>query len=77
MQTDSRIFLQVYKDYMLCMLFFPQRNQDLNMQVGTLSNSEGELLEANHRLREMLERLKEELRSVRSQAEKAQHETER
>ncbi|XP_064176078.1 centrosomal protein of 83 kDa-like isoform X2 [Anguilla rostrata] len=53
------------------------RNQEMSVQLGTLGRSEAELLEANHRLREMLDRLKEELRTARSQAEKAQHEAER
>ncbi|MFT7812576.1 centrosomal protein of 83 kDa [Arapaima gigas] len=55
----------------------PQHNQDLSAQLGALSHSESELLDANQRLREALERLREELRSTRSQAERSQQEAEK
>ncbi|XP_074553934.1 centrosomal protein of 83 kDa isoform X2 [Halichoeres trimaculatus] len=54
-----------------------QQNQELSVQLGTLSHSESDLIETNKRLRETLERLREELRMSRGQAEKSQHEAER
>ncbi|KAM9407160.1 centrosomal protein of 83 kDa isoform 1-T1 [Salvelinus alpinus] len=54
-----------------------RQNQELGLQLGTLSHSEAELLESNQRLRDTLERAREDLRSARSQAEKTQHEAER
>uniref|UniRef100_A0A8C9SZJ3 Centrosomal protein 83 n=1 Tax=Scleropages formosus TaxID=113540 RepID=A0A8C9SZJ3_SCLFO len=54
-----------------------QLNQDLNAQLGALSHSESELLDANQRLREALERLREELKAARNQAERAQQEAEK
>uniref|UniRef100_A0A4W5RZL8 Uncharacterized protein n=1 Tax=Hucho hucho TaxID=62062 RepID=A0A4W5RZL8_9TELE len=54
-----------------------QQNQDLGLQLGTLSHSEAELLESNQRLRDTLERAREDLRSTCSQAERTQHEAKR
>uniref|UniRef100_A0A673XXL0 Centrosomal protein 83 n=1 Tax=Salmo trutta TaxID=8032 RepID=A0A673XXL0_SALTR len=54
-----------------------RQNQELGVQLGTLSHSEAELLESNQRLRDTLERAREDLRSARSQAERTQHEAER
>ncbi|KAJ8006822.1 hypothetical protein DPEC_G00111210 [Dallia pectoralis] len=54
-----------------------QQNHDLGVQLGTLSHSEADLLEANQRLRDTLERTREDLRSARSQADRTQHEAER
>uniref|UniRef100_A0A674AT86 Centrosomal protein 83 n=1 Tax=Salmo trutta TaxID=8032 RepID=A0A674AT86_SALTR len=54
-----------------------RQNQELGLQLGTLSHSEAELLESNQRLRDTLERAREDLRSARSQAERTQHEAER
>ncbi|KAM4037773.1 centrosomal protein of 83 kDa isoform 2-T2 [Anomaloglossus baeobatrachus] len=50
---------------------------DLKTQVFSLSESENNLLCANEKLRELVERLKQENRCARSQAEKAQQDTER
>ena len=55
----------------------PQRNQELSTQLGTLSQSESELLDTNQRLRDSLERVREELRNTRTQMEKTQQEAER
>uniref|UniRef100_A0A8C2B5Y3 Centrosomal protein 83 n=1 Tax=Cyprinus carpio TaxID=7962 RepID=A0A8C2B5Y3_CYPCA len=49
----------------------------LNLQIGTLSHSESELLDTNSRLRESLERVREDLRSARTQMERTQQEAER
>ncbi|XP_069048604.1 centrosomal protein of 83 kDa [Lepisosteus oculatus] len=54
-----------------------QQTHELQIQVSTLSQSESDLLDANHKLKELLERLKEELRNARGQAEKAQSEAEK
>ncbi|CAN9508148.1 unnamed protein product [Ophioblennius macclurei] len=54
-----------------------QKNRELGLQLGTLSHSESDLMEANQRLRETLDRAREELRTARAQAEKSQHEAER
>ncbi|XP_034145852.1 centrosomal protein of 83 kDa isoform X2 [Esox lucius] len=54
-----------------------RQNHELGVQLGTLSHSEADLLETNHRLRDTLERTREDLRSARSQAERTQHEAER
>lgn len=54
-----------------------QQNAELNLQIGTLSHSESELLDTNSRLRESLERVREELRSTRTQIERTQQEAER
>ncbi|XP_028426042.1 centrosomal protein of 83 kDa isoform X2 [Perca flavescens] len=54
-----------------------QQNQELGVQLGTLSHSESDLMETNQRLRETLDRLREDLRTARSQAERSQHEAER
>lgn len=54
-----------------------QQNAELNLQIGTLSHSESELLDANSRLRESLERVREDLRSARTQMERTQQEAER
>lgn len=60
----------------LCCYRF-QQSAELNLQIGTLSHSESELLETNSRLRESLERVREDLRSVRTQTERTQQEAER
>uniref|UniRef100_A0A8C1CXB7 Centrosomal protein 83 n=1 Tax=Cyprinus carpio carpio TaxID=630221 RepID=A0A8C1CXB7_CYPCA len=54
-----------------------RQNAELNLQIGTLSHSESELLDTNSRLRESLERVREELRSTRTQIERTQQEAER
>ena len=54
-----------------------QQNQELGVQLGTLSHSESDLMETNQRLRETLDRVREELRTARGQAERSQHEAER
>ncbi|XP_026183261.1 centrosomal protein of 83 kDa isoform X2 [Mastacembelus armatus] len=54
-----------------------QQNQELGVQLGTLSHSESDMMETNQRLRDTLERVREELRTARAQAEKSQHEAER
>nr|XP_020490433.1 centrosomal protein of 83 kDa isoform X1 [Labrus bergylta]XP_020490434.1 centrosomal protein of 83 kDa isoform X1 [Labrus bergylta] len=53
------------------------QNQELGVQLGTLSHSESDLKEANQRLKETLDRVREELRTTRGQAERSQHEAER
>uniref|UniRef100_A0AAQ5XZD4 Centrosomal protein 83 n=1 Tax=Amphiprion ocellaris TaxID=80972 RepID=A0AAQ5XZD4_AMPOC len=53
-----------------------QQNQELGVQLGTLSHSESDMMEANQRLRETLDRVREELRTARGQAEKSQQEAE-
>lgn len=58
-------------------LLVQQQNQDLQVQLGTLSHSESDLMETNQRLRETLDRVREELRTARTQAEKSQQEAER
>ncbi|KAM9328529.1 centrosomal protein of 83 kDa isoform 2-T2 [Pholidichthys leucotaenia] len=54
-----------------------QRNQELGVQLGTLSHSESDLMEKNQRLRETLDRVREDLRMARAQAERSQQEAER
>ncbi|XP_054911705.1 centrosomal protein of 83 kDa-like isoform X1 [Poeciliopsis prolifica] len=54
-----------------------QQNQELSVQLGALSRSEGELMDANRRLRETLDRVREEARATRAQVERSQHEAER
>uniref|UniRef100_A0AAY4EQ25 Centrosomal protein of 83 kDa n=1 Tax=Denticeps clupeoides TaxID=299321 RepID=A0AAY4EQ25_9TELE len=54
-----------------------QRNQEINVQLHTLSQAESELVETNQKLRDSLERIREELRNARTQIEKTQHEAER
>ncbi|XP_039647720.1 centrosomal protein of 83 kDa isoform X2 [Perca fluviatilis] len=54
-----------------------QQNQELGVQLGTLSHSESDLMETNQRLRETLDRLREDLRTARAQAERSQQEAER
>nr|XP_020456958.1 centrosomal protein of 83 kDa [Monopterus albus] len=54
-----------------------QHNQDLGVQLGTLSHSERNLMETNKQLRETLDRVREELQVARAQAERSQHEAER
>ncbi|XP_036977911.1 centrosomal protein of 83 kDa [Acanthopagrus latus] len=54
-----------------------QQNQELGVQLGTLSHSESDLMETNQRLKETLDRFREELRTARAQAERSQHEAER
>ncbi|KAK2858796.1 hypothetical protein Q5P01_003416 [Channa striata] len=54
-----------------------QQNQDLQVQLGTRSHSESNLMETNQRLRETLDRVREELITARAQAEKSQREEER
>uniref|UniRef100_A0A673M9J1 Centrosomal protein of 83 kDa n=1 Tax=Sinocyclocheilus rhinocerous TaxID=307959 RepID=A0A673M9J1_9TELE len=56
---------------------FISQNAELNLQIGTLSHSESELLDTNSRLRESLERVREDLRSARTQMERTQQEAER
>ncbi|KAJ6656375.1 hypothetical protein lerEdw1_003878 [Lerista edwardsae] len=53
-----------------------QHIHDLQLQVASLSRSESDLLESNRKLKEMLERLKHDCRTARSQAEKAQIDSE-
>ncbi|KAM4712014.1 centrosomal protein of 83 kDa [Anableps anableps] len=48
-----------------------QQNQELGVQLGALSRSERDLMDANQRLREALDRVREELRATRAQAERA------
>uniref|UniRef100_A0AAQ5X8A8 Centrosomal protein 83 n=1 Tax=Amphiprion ocellaris TaxID=80972 RepID=A0AAQ5X8A8_AMPOC len=52
-------------------------DQNCGIQLGTLSHSESDMMEANQRLRETLDRVREELRTARGQAEKSQQEAER
>uniref|UniRef100_A0A672J765 Centrosomal protein 83 n=1 Tax=Salarias fasciatus TaxID=181472 RepID=A0A672J765_SALFA len=54
-----------------------QQNQELGVQLGTLSHSESDLLETNQRLRETLDRARDGLRTAQAQAEKSQQEAER
>ncbi|XP_061922631.1 centrosomal protein of 83 kDa-like isoform X3 [Entelurus aequoreus] len=54
-----------------------QKQQELCGELGTLSRSEAELMEANQHLRAKLDNMREELRNVRAQAERSQHEAER
>uniref|UniRef100_H2ZRX5 Centrosomal protein 83 n=1 Tax=Latimeria chalumnae TaxID=7897 RepID=H2ZRX5_LATCH len=54
-----------------------QQLHELQVQVGALSQSENNLIEANCKIRELLERAREEARLARSQAEKAQQEAEK
>ncbi|XP_029317966.1 centrosomal protein of 83 kDa isoform X2 [Cottoperca gobio] len=54
-----------------------QQNQELGVQLGTLSHSESDLMETNQQLRETLDRVREDLRTARAQAERSQHEAER
>lgn len=59
------------------MCWTQQQNQELGVQLGTLTHSEADLMEVNQRLRETLDRMRGELRMARTQAEKSQHEAER
>ncbi|XP_029969067.1 centrosomal protein of 83 kDa isoform X2 [Salarias fasciatus] len=54
-----------------------RQNQELGVQLGTLSHSESDLLETNQRLRETLDRARDGLRTAQAQAEKSQQEAER
>ncbi|KAF7658345.1 hypothetical protein LDENG_00013930 [Lucifuga dentata] len=54
-----------------------QQNQELGVQLGTLSHLESDLKVTNERLTETLDGVREDLRSARAQAEKSQHEAER
>uniref|UniRef100_A0AAY4EPT2 Centrosomal protein of 83 kDa n=1 Tax=Denticeps clupeoides TaxID=299321 RepID=A0AAY4EPT2_9TELE len=54
-----------------------EKNQEINVQLHTLSQAESELVETNQKLRDSLERIREELRNARTQIEKTQHEAER
>ncbi|KAH0616750.1 hypothetical protein JD844_028120 [Phrynosoma platyrhinos] len=54
-----------------------QRIHDLQLQVASLSQSESDLLDSNQKLKELLERLKHECRNARSQAERAQLDSEK
>uniref|UniRef100_A0A803T1H1 Centrosomal protein 83 n=1 Tax=Anolis carolinensis TaxID=28377 RepID=A0A803T1H1_ANOCA len=54
-----------------------QRNHDLQLQVASFSQSENDLLDSNQKLKELLERLKIECRNARSQAERAQLDSEK
>ncbi|XP_053263387.1 centrosomal protein of 83 kDa isoform X2 [Podarcis raffonei] len=53
------------------------RIQDLQLQVASLSQSENNLLVSNQKLKEMVERLKHECQNARSQAERAQLDSEK
>nr|XP_028602994.1 centrosomal protein of 83 kDa isoform X2 [Podarcis muralis] len=53
------------------------RIQDLQLQVASLSQSENNLLVSNQKLKEMMERLKHECQNARSQAERAQLDSEK
>uniref|UniRef100_A0A3B4AYA0 Centrosomal protein 83 n=1 Tax=Periophthalmus magnuspinnatus TaxID=409849 RepID=A0A3B4AYA0_9GOBI len=52
-----------------------RQNQELSVQLGTLSQSESDLTETNQRLRETLDKAREELRAFRTEAERSQHRT--
>nr|XP_057933723.1 centrosomal protein of 83 kDa isoform X2 [Doryrhamphus excisus] len=54
-----------------------QKNQELCGELGMLSRSEAELMEANQHLRAKLDAAREEMRTVRAQAERSQREAER
>ncbi|XP_062990756.1 centrosomal protein of 83 kDa [Elgaria multicarinata webbii] len=54
-----------------------QHIHDLQLQVASLSQSENDLLDSSQKLKEMLERLKHECRNARSQAERAQLDSEK
>ncbi|XP_053111768.1 centrosomal protein of 83 kDa isoform X2 [Hemicordylus capensis] len=54
-----------------------QHIHDLQLQVASLSQSENDLLDSNQKLKEMLDRLKHECRNARSQAERAQLDSEK
>ncbi|XP_077355588.1 centrosomal protein of 83 kDa isoform X3 [Festucalex cinctus] len=54
-----------------------QKNEELCAELGTLSRSEAELMEANLRLKAKVDGVREELRAARTQAERSQHEAER
>ncbi|XP_042325958.1 centrosomal protein of 83 kDa [Sceloporus undulatus] len=54
-----------------------QRIHDLQLQVASLSQSENDLADSNQKLKELLERLKHECRIARSQAERAQLDSEK
>ncbi|XP_041636517.1 centrosomal protein of 83 kDa [Cheilinus undulatus] len=54
-----------------------RQNQELGLQLGTISHSESDLKATNQRLKETLEEVREELRTARGQAEKSQYEAER
>ncbi|XP_049422255.1 centrosomal protein of 83 kDa isoform X2 [Epinephelus fuscoguttatus] len=54
-----------------------QQNQELSVQLGTLSHSKNDLMETNQRLKETLDDLREDLRTARAQAERSQQEAER
>ncbi|XP_070611939.1 centrosomal protein of 83 kDa [Erythrolamprus reginae] len=54
-----------------------QQLHDLQLRVASFSQSEKDLLDSNQKLKEMLERLKHECRNARSQAERAQADSEK
>ncbi|KAL7371355.1 hypothetical protein ABVT39_025409 [Epinephelus coioides] len=54
-----------------------QQNQELSVQLGTLSHSKNDLMETNQQLKETLDDLREDLRTARAQAERSQQEAER
>ncbi|XP_066489503.1 centrosomal protein of 83 kDa isoform X2 [Tiliqua scincoides] len=54
-----------------------QHIHDLQLQVASLSRSENDLMDSNNKLKEVLERLKQECRNARSQAERAQLDSEK
>ncbi|KAL7982535.1 hypothetical protein Chor_010133, partial [Crotalus horridus] len=54
-----------------------QQLHDLQLRVASLSQSENDLLDSNQKLKEMLEILKHECRNARSQAERAQADSEK
>lgn len=62
---------------LIIFMFLLQRIQDLQLQVASLSQSENNLLVSNQKLKEMMERLKHECQNARSQAERAQLDSEK
>nr|XP_020671495.1 centrosomal protein of 83 kDa isoform X2 [Pogona vitticeps] len=54
-----------------------QQIHSLQLQVTSISQSENDLMDSNQKLKEILERLKQEYRNARSQAEKAQLDSEK
>lgn len=58
-------------------IFLLQQLHDLQLRVASFSQSENDFLDSNQKLKEMLERLKHECRNARSQAERAQADSEK
>ncbi|NWX24588.1 CEP83 protein, partial [Aegotheles bennettii] len=54
-----------------------QQIHDMQLQLASLNQSENDVLESNQKLKEIVERLKQECQHARTQAEKAQLETEK